>query len=88
MREFGIRDTSRFQPFGSVLSVVEMQQREFQHIRRFAEARAPLEQLWAAHRKQLLCAQASDIKSGPTSITVAHGKIDVLPREVDVMERG
>ena len=37
--------------------------------------------------KQLLGAQARDIKARPIAVAVAHGKIDILAREVDVMQR-
>ena len=81
------RDPGRLQPLRPVLAVVEMQQRKFQHVRRLGEPIAPGEQLGAADREQLLGAQARDIEAGPVAVAVAHGEIDVLAREVDVMQR-
>ena len=37
--------------------------------------------------KQLLCAQAGHIKARPIAVAMAHGKVDILAREVDVMQR-
>jgi hypothetical protein len=34
----------------------------------------------------LLEAQADNVKPGPTAITVAHGEVDFLSCEVDVMQ--
>jgi len=46
---------------------------------------APGEQLGAAHRKQVLWTEPRDIKTLPVAVAVAHGKVDILTREIDVM---
>ena len=80
--EFGIDHASGLEPFRPVLSVIKMQQRKFQHIGRLAH---PLVKFRTADREQLLGAQADNIMPCPVAIAMPHGKIDVLPSEVDVM---
>ena len=53
----------------------------------FAEAATSRQQFRAAHGKELLCTQANGVESRPVALAVAHGEIDLLPREVDVMQR-
>ena len=64
-----------------------MQQRKFQHIRRLGQAVAPRKKLGTANREQLLGAQAGNVESRPIAVAVPDGEIDVLTREVDVMQR-
>lgn len=64
-----------------------MQQRKFQHISRLLYPLTPSDKLGAADRKQVLSAQAYDLESSPAAITVPNCKIDILAREIDVMQR-
>ena len=52
----------------------------------FTRAR-PSQQLWTANREQLLRAQAHGLEARPVAVAVTDGEIDVLAREVDVMQR-
>jgi hypothetical protein len=64
-----------------------MDQGELEHIGGFREPIPPREQLGTAHREELLCAEARDIKARPVAVTMSHGKVDILAREVDMMQR-
>jgi hypothetical protein len=61
---------------------------KLEHIGRFCEpmAMASGEQLGAAHRKQVLRAEPRHIKTLPVAVAMAHGEVDVLAREIDVMQ--
>src|SRR5262245_16943863 len=62
-----------------------MEKRKSAEIRGRAEPVAAIEKLRTADRKKFLRRKTSDVQSGSDSVAVANGKIDVLPREVDVM---
>ena len=49
---------------------------------------AALQQLRTADGKELFGAEAGDVKPRLVAVAVANGKIDVLAREVDMLQRG
>ena len=65
-----------------------MDERKPQHVGGLGQAIAPDKQLGAAHREQLLGAQPNDVEAGPIAVAMANGEIDVLAREVHVVQRG
>ena len=64
-----------------------MDQRKLEDIGHLVEAAAARQQLRTAYRKELFGAQSNGIKSGPIAIAMAHRKVDLLAREVDVVQR-
>ena len=64
-----------------------MNERKLEHVRWLGQAVAARKQLWTAHRKQLFGAQTHDVEARPIAIAMPHGEIDVLAREVYVMQR-
>src|SRR5262249_41307005 len=81
----GSRHTGGLKPFRPILSIVEMQQRELQHIPRLAQAVASRKEFGTADRKQLLGTKAPNVEPSPIAVTMPNRKIDFLSGEVYVM---
>jgi hypothetical protein len=79
-------NAGKVEPLAPALPIADVQERESAEIRGRAERVAAIEKLRTADRKQLLGAEARDVQSGRGSVAVANAKIDVLAREVDVMQ--
>jgi hypothetical protein len=63
-----------------------MQQRGARKVAGLAQPSAAFHEPRAAHRKHLLGAQARDMQAGGRSVAVANGDVDVLAREVDMVQ--
>src|SRR5258708_6636157 len=79
-------DAGKVEPLAPTLPIADVQEREPAEVRGRAEPVAAIEKLRAADREQLFRAEASDVESGGGSVAVANAKIDVLAREVDVLQ--
>ena len=87
VRQIGTVDAGRVEPPPPVLAPIEMQEGKFQDVARLMQA-GLFHQLGAAHRKQLLAAQALDVQPGPVAVAVPHRQIDLLACKVDMMHGG
>src|SRR5258708_22329483 len=63
-----------------------MQERKFRHVGWSADAVPSRDQLRTAHREELLRAQLRDVQPRPVALAVADRDVDILAREVDVMQ--
>jgi hypothetical protein len=79
-------DAGKVEPLAPALPIIDVQERESVEIGGRAQAVAAIEKLRTADRKHLLRAEPGHVQSGLGSVAVANGKIDVLAREVDVLQ--
>ena len=86
--EIHVLDAGKVEPLIPVLPIVDVQQLDLVEVGGPAQGIATLEQLRAADGKQLLGAEPRDVKPGLISVAVTNGQVDVLAREVDMMQRG
>ena len=87
VRDVGAVKTCRLQPVCPIGPAIQVDQWKFEDIGGLREAAAARQQFRAAHGKELLCTQADGIESRPVAVAVAYRKVDLLAREVDVMQR-
>ena len=67
--------------------VVEMQQRKAEQVGWAVQRACVGGEPRAAHREQLLAAEPRHVQPGPVPVAVPDRQVDVLAREVDVMQR-
>jgi len=84
--EIHILDAGKVEPLIPILPIVDVQELDLVEVGRPAQGTTALEQLWTADGKELLRAEAGDVKPRFISVAVTNRKVDVLAREVDVLQ--
>ncbi len=87
VRDLCIGDARRLQPARPVRPAVDVDQRKLENIGRLAQPSSPGQQLWTAHREQLLRAELDRVEARPVAVAMADREIDFLARKIDMMQR-